>query len=727
MWHVKGTTKHPNPETYTGMFLENYETDEKRKSKWVHKIFLFNPIKHADVSEEFLEKKLSGIVNVYEHSIYDFEFNAWKIIKHFKKCYGIPGIRMFTIGQPIQFRVVKGQTPFVLPLFAFFVNYCSMIPLIDIGVPMNDWKPWNPQKFTNDAWEKLMNEYIEICRPYANMRKICEGISLGKYLMNMFCSEAGDRFGLSISINDFIEVMNRSEEAYKSITCQFEIPEDVSLTDREIITMKRTKDLLKFIGEQRDLPISVYARNGLFNPNQFREFAVHITHKPSLDGATVPYTYPTNILMGISDPRAHVVDARGGRKAEMTKLNVSKAGTLERSLMMMMSPIRWVDLDYECDSKHFRKKTIKDYDDLEKIDGRVYTKDPKSDRYRIVYPRKDTNLIGSTIYLKTPITCTHPKRSEGYVCAACYGMLMSNLNCDIHVGRVAAADSSDEIEQKLLSAKHALKTDTVRIKFPDEFYQYFELGNGTISFNSEMIDASAEHDEDFENMYLEFYPNAMKKLQDGENRHHDRSFTEIVIYNANDDTRTTISEENQLPLYLSPEFNNDFFLPAYHYKDEKEAIRIPFNELIDGGKVILQNLFEFNYMNNELANPLLTLENIMFNAKSIAEFSSYDDCMDTIIPLFVKGGIHVPDYQSELLVAKMVIGPDGQPVDWNDPNPEYTFQSINKSIARNPSALTSILYRESGQQIAGTNDTYEKTGASEYAYFFAERQKSSDI
>lgn len=107
----------------------------------------------------------------------------------------------------------------------------------------------------------------------------------------------------------------------------------------------------------------------------------------------------------------------------------------------------------------------------------------------------------------------------------------------------------------------------------------------------------------------------------------------------------------------------------------------------------------------------------MFNCETIREFGSYDECLNTLIPLFVKGGIHVPDYQTEMLVAQMITTPEGHMVDWNDPNPNYVFNSINKSIQRLDSALTSVLYRESGSQIAGAYNTYEKDGTSDYDWF----------
>lgn len=714
-----------DPAEYRGVHLQDLRTEKERKRDWIHPIFLYTPDEKDQLG--LINFKLNQIVNVYEHNMSDFEFNAKKIIKHYKRYYGDTSFGLYTIGQTIAFRVYKGQEePFILPLFKFLVNYTMLIIPITVGNDMHDWQPWVPYQWTADGWMKRIDKYIEMARPLANMRKICECIEMAKYLMNLWVAKAGSRQALSISNNEFIEVMKRNEEAYKSITCSFEIPDDISPTDLESMTAKRTSDLLNFIGEQRDLSISVYARNKLFNPAQFREYAVHMCHKPDLSGNTIPYTYPTNIIMGIKDIRAHVVDASGGRKAEITKLNVSDAGTLERALMMMMSPVRFVDNDWECDSKHYRHRYIGGVNDLMKLDGRVATLDQKSDEYFIIDPN-NTKLIGKTLLLKSPITCTHPHRKDGVICSACYGKLMASLNCDVHIGRVAAAESADEIEQKLLSAKHALLTDTARVEFDEVFYQYFDLGNGIISFNSAMVDSSMDDDpsSDFRHLYFEFYPKTMGKHQDGESRHMDRSFQEITIYDDRDESHITIAEENGATLYLSPEFNDNNFLPMMNYRDMKDVIRIPFTDIIDNGKVLTQVLFEFGYRNSEIASPLLTLEKIMFNCKTINSFGTYNACMDTLIPLFVKGGIHIPDYQTELLVSQMITTPDGDMVDWNNPNPEYVFNSINKSIQKNKAALTSILYQESGQQIAGAYGTYDKFGVSPYDHFIMARGDNS--
>ena len=718
MSKTKTRMRDPN---YLGRFFDAVPTRKSIKKHFTHPIFLYSPQEAEKDGNLF--QRLNQIVNIYEHDIPDFLMNGERIVYHFRKYYGTPG-SIYTLGQSIRFRVVKGQEPMDLSLFAFFINYTSLIMPIMLGADLSNWKPVVPVHWTNSVWVNQINEFIKMCRPLGNMRAICECIEYSKYLMVLWAAKVGDRMALSFDNGMIIEIMKRSEEARKTIECKFDIPEGIEPKGLEVLTTGRTSDLLNFIGKQPDLPMSVYVRNGLFNPIQAREFFAHITHKPDLVGNTIPYTYPTNNIMGTKDARAHMIDAYGGRKAETLKLNVSDAGAMERSLSMMSSPLRFVDIDYECDSKHFRVRHIDSVDILDKLAGRVCTLDPASDEYLIIDP-DNTDLVGKTVYLKTPITCTHPRRAEGYICSACYGKLMSNLNRDVHIGRLAALNSSDDIEQLLLSAKHALNTNTRPVSFTPDFEQYFETENCMIYFNDDVLEMSTDPNSDFAHLSLEFYLANIKKHQDGEGHSHDRSVTDIVIYNSKTESRTIIQEENGLELFLSPDFVSNYFLPAFRFVDDKKGvIRIPFSDMIDSGVPLCDEIFEYEYENQELSSAILTLTKIMGKGSRINSFADYNECLDTLIPLFVKGGIHIPELQCEMLIAQMIYTPDGKRVDWSEDDPDYQFYSIDKSIQNIDSALTSVLYQDTSTQLKGNYRTYEKTGTSAYDWFLLQRGSS---
>lgn len=696
-----------------------YVSWKQQKKKVRHPILLFSP----DIKREKIPQ-LIQIVNIYEHTSIDFEFNMRRMIDCVRKYIGAEGYAFYAIGQRIRFRVVPDQEPMILPLIHFIFNYALAMTQILLHGPMDDWKPWNPPHFSNEGIMSAIDEIIYRCRAYNNHRDVCDVLAESKYLLNIFCNEVGDHLGYSISNNEFVEVAKRDKDVNESINCTFDIPKKCTPGDLEKIRSKRTRQMLDVMAEQDDLCISTYARVGLFNPGQLGELAVHVGFKPDLSGNTIAMTSKTNIFKGINDPQSHVVDARGGRKAEVLKKNVSDAGQFERSVSIMMSGITHVDLnpEHECNSKHFRIKRIQSQDDLHNIDGRVVTLDPNSDTYIIVDPRNDKyKLIGKTVHMKTPITCCHPLRHKGVICSACYGKLLSSINQDVHPGRLSALNDADEMEQKLLSAKHALLTKTTTVNFTDNFNAYFALDFdrvGTISFNKSFIAAATVNADNYTGLYLEFNPCAVRKMKDGEGRHFDRQFDQIVIYDAVSDTREIIGESNDIKLFLSPSFSESFYLPAS--MSDSYEIRIPIIDLIQDQ---ISVLFEYEFKNSELADPLKEINTILNNSTDkvgVNQYNTFNDCLDDLMPKFEKGGIHVPDIHIEMMVACMIFDQDDQDVDWNESDPEYKFCSIQRSIMNSKSVITSLLYSDTNPQLDGAYQTYKKSGTSGYDSFLAD-------
>lgn len=702
---------------YLGVHTKKLELKKDRRKKFIRPIFLFSPDDYSvdDFDRQFT--RLCQIVNVYEHNQSDFEFNARNIINHFKKYYGDTSTSVMTLGQSIRFRVHKKQKePFELSLFQFLVNYTLLLIPVLMGANLENWKPWSPEKWTAGGHNAQMNKLIRMCRSLGSPRRLGECIEWSKYLMDLYCANAGDRIGLSISNHDFYVLAERSPRAKELMNCEYKLPDDLKPSEIEYLKQKYTKELLDIMAANTDLPISIYARNGLFNPGQAAEFFVMQGFKPDLYDHTIPMTHKTNIIKGLKDPVAFMVDAYGGRKAEVLKLNVSDAGALERSLTMLLSGVRFVDPDYECSSMHFRIRHIENASMLDRLDGRVATLDPKSDEYFIIDP-EDTSLLDKTLYVKTPITCTHPRRSEGYICSACYGKLMANLNCDIHIGKVAGLNLADEMEQKLLSAKHALNTNTNDIVFDDIFNEFFDMDVGHIHLNTAMIDESEDNPEHFDQLFLEFHLESMKKNQDGEGRHYDRSINEIIVYDKGSDARFTIAEESGIPIYLSPEFAVDIFKYIMERTPNGEAILVPFTDLVDHGKILCNTIFEYQYENNGIAKPLNMIQEILGKTERIQSFGDYNNLLNGLAPLFLAGGIHLPEFQLELLVGELIFGPGEKRVDWTLDDPEYHFCTIDKAIYNSPSPITSILYHESSAQLGGKYGTYDKSGTSVYDWF----------
>ena len=700
---------------------------KKIKKQPHHDIFLMSP----ELAQEYNGKLhkitvLDQIVNVYEHNRKDFERNAFRIIDHFRKHLGKSSGRIYTIGQFIKFRVKKDGEIYSMSLFQFFHNYLLLEPIILFHANVDEWTPWTPIQFSNSAWAKQIDDISYICRPYCTADQFGEIIADIKYAMNMFAVRVGDILGLSISNNEIIELEKRSKEARETIECK-NIPDDLEPNQLEKLVAKRTTNLLNFMGNQYDLSLSVYARNGLFNPMQAREFFTHIGYKPTLTGSTLPYTENTNALMGWKGVLSQMSNSIGGRKAETIKLKVSDAGDFERSISALLSNIRWVDMEYDCDSPHFRKRVIDSQEVLNNLEGRVCKLDPDSDEYYIIDPRDPTQkLIGKTVWMKTPITCTHPDRAKGVICSACYGKLLASTNQKYHIGRLSALNDADEMEQKLLSAKHALLTNTSKIAFSENFNEYFENDYCRIRFSGTFIDEVLSDPDTYKNLYFEFNLSTIKKNKDGENRNFDRSITEIVIYNAKTEDRVVVSEENQLPIFFSPLFNDQYFLPAAKRATDDivlvsiaDIIQNECDHIPDNEASFL--LFEYQYKNYEIADSLMQINNILYNGTTISQYTDFNTCLDEMLPLFHKGGIKIPEIHIEMLISALIFSPDAKPVDWTEKNPEYTFYSITKAILNGPSIVNALLYREVNHLISGRYNAYEKTGTSVSDVFLSEK------
>lgn len=689
---------------------------KKNERLFKNKIILFSDFKKPETI------RLKQVVNLYNHSKEDMENNTEHMMQFISThlCDGLDAI--YTVGQYVRFRTEKGSKVYKLPLGIFLFNYILWYPNLAINNKIKEEMILTSTKMTNGVLTAYINKHII----YENRNKVtfyelCELIQVTKSSLNRACKLFGDKIMMSLSLFEFISVMKNDKDARESLTCSFDIPKNASPGRLEKLIKKRTADLLKTIENRTDLNISTYAKTGLFNPAQFKEFAVHMAFKPDLIGNTIPFTSNTNILMGIKDMKAFTVDARGGRKAEALKLRVSDAGEFERSLNLLLARTRFVDENYVCESKHFIERTISSRDELINNDGRVFTFDPNSDEYYIIDPYDDSqDLMGKTLYIKTPITCTHPKRKDGYICKACYGYLLSSINTDVHIGRLSSLESSDQTQQKLLGGKHALDTKTNEIQFDSTFYNYFKLNGTQISIQDdlsvELLDFGSSVDYD---IFLMFEPLDVKKNKDGEGSRFDRSIPEIKIYDKNSDTISLVRENSGLPIYLTPEMS-EIYVDSSYSNGNSETILIPFSDLVlkDGEHF---NLFEVRYKNDDLADPILELTGILGKSSEINAYETYNGLINKLIPLFNRGGIYIPHIHLELIISALIFDSEtDREVDWTIPEVSYKFKTLDKAILNSQSVWTSLLYQETTKQLSGGYDSYNKKGTSIYDVFISE-------
>ena len=84
---------------------------------------------------------------------------------------------------------------------------------------------------------------------------------------------------------------------------------------------------------------------------------------------------------------------------------------------------------------------------------------------KLVVLTKDNvkNYINTTIHMRSPMTC----RYRDGVCEVCGGKIISNLDKKMNIGIIAAIQVIEPTTQKILSAKHLIKTNSIVYELPD--------------------------------------------------------------------------------------------------------------------------------------------------------------------------------------------------------------------------------------------------------------------
>jgi hypothetical protein len=90
-------------------------------------------------------------------------------------------------------------------------------------------------------------------------------------------------------------------------------------------------------------------------------------------------------------------------------------------------------------------------------------------------------VIGKTIYLRSPITCSSAAKGLG-ICRHCYGELFS-INREINIGKTAAEEFSSRLTQQMLSAKHLLEAKISSPEWCNDIDDFLNIEEGMVSIN----------------------------------------------------------------------------------------------------------------------------------------------------------------------------------------------------------------------------------------------------
>ena len=513
-----------------------------------------------------------------------------------------------------------------------------------------------------------------------------------------------DEFSLylanTINIEDDIKLMNESARARELYNTSLE---GVPFEDVKRIGMERTNELVSIIKDSDHALANYFKAGEGINPRQYREYSINIGTKPDGQGGIFPIMIDSSYLNGgLNSIEAMFVESSAGRTAQiLSKTNVGDSGHFARLLGLNNSDtVLHHDPNYICDSVNFQQVYIKDAVMLSNVLYRYYRTKPNG--IEKLLTEEDTHLIGSTIYLRSPMTCMSHARREG-VCYRCYGKL-AYTNADINIGKLAAEEISSKLTQRLLSAKHLLESMIKKITWSDGFDDYFVIDTNIIYLRQDI---------NIEGYKMRIDPDKISYQSELDDYEYNEFINSFEILTPNGNTIEIYSDQST-DMYLSHDINTVIRKKAVAID---EMIEIDLNDLYGIPVFLLQ------IRNNELSATLQQIKDII-NKLSITMSYDRHSLLQALLETMKEGGIDVTSVHAEIILSNQIFDAEDilEKPTWNEYDPKYQIQTLDRALKNNPSIIVSLSYQDISSTLYNPL-TYKRNGISFMDLFFMESPK----
>lgn len=608
-----------------------------------------------------------------------------------------------------------------LSIFDYWINLFMWHMLLRIGVPIR------PKNIFYDDTLRVDNiaEYVDKFTLTFENKERLDNYTLNESIENAtwFFSYVDDySLFLANTINneDDIDLMNASPE-YDALLHQnfenesFETIKNSgqSIADKTIEFIQNSK---KYIGYEHGLANSFRAREAI-NPRQYKESRINIGAK-AIDDAVIPILINSSFATGgINTPEYFFAESCSARDSQIkSKRNVGDSGDLARILNINnIDTIFNKNKQYECMSTHFIKYEIKSKDHLKRIRGRRYRKNPNGIQHIIT--GNEENLIGSIIFLKSPMTCASHSSGKG-ICKACYGSLY-NTNIDINPGIIAGELLTSNLTQRLLSAKHLSEVSVRSLKWVREFDEFMDVSGNIIQLTSGLDAEIANYKKyciiiDPEEIYTSNEEEETLTTGDDDDTTTDTIYSDYVDHFV---IRTAAGEiidihtEDKSPLYLTEEFSAKIKSSAKKHDDIAEMSLDSLDEI---------PLFYIRIINDPLTKALYDIKAII-NKKAITTSFTPDEALQSIIDITVDIGMNIDSVHIEVLLSNQTVDESGiKKPNWNDRNAVGRLVSLDNALVNNTSPIISLLYKDINK-VFYSPLTYKKDSPSFLDMFFMEK------
>lgn len=569
------------------------------------------------------------------------------------------------------------------------------------------------ESFIIDCYKDIPNvtDYINekiilVLREYGIKNVIINrSVSEALYNLRRISTDFSAIMNLNISMETFLELYDEHPRIREIMETKFTPQQQPN--EIEHLMNELTAEEVELIKGVKDNALGVILRSGTgIKHKQLAEYTIAMSMKPDLSGVTIPIPISSSTLIGgLNKPSYHYIDAIGARKSLiMNKKVMGTAGYFGKVVLLLARTLSLSKTVSDCDTKHLLEITIESKKMLKKYDGRYYKLDEHKGSTLLLNAKRDTHLVGKTIYLRSPITCACANENE--VCHKCFGTT-SLLNLDIADGVTGfeVEETTKVVNQMILSTKHLLTTISEAIEFNDNFYKFFSITAGEI--NPILANDNVEN---LDEWAIWIDPNDIQKSDEMDDDSFFNTYIngKFYVYNTKTKDYIEIFSKDEREMYLTDEC-------LELMKKGKGFIK--FKDMDEN-----TSLFELVIMNNELTKPLYDLIDLLNKSKKDDVRMTYNQMAQKFTELLLQAGIGAMALSGEVIINRLIrqdpdetfSRPDFSKTDIGD----YQIYTILKALEYNKSPLIGLSSQNIKRQLLSDDIVTKKSGTSYIDAFF---------
>ena len=358
-----------------------------------------------------------------------------------------------------QIRVSKRQA---------FLNLFWFPILTEFGIPISKrhfikYRPLNADVFV----EELDKYYDEIMVNPHNAKRFKN--ALWKTLTNLYYFGYSDLYAYvpTLDIVDMAEVTH-DKPMKDLIDTKYQIKSSWSTDMVEQFIEKHRKQIMNMLGTKGALKnesLLPYQRTGQLSPFQVPQTMYCYGVRTDINDNIVRKIVLGSALDGLNDIYEYAVESLSARKSQfMNKNSVRNSQYFGRRMHLIAATLKQVYTG-DCGTTKTVTYHISDGTDGHKRNfNAVLGKFIIDNGQLVALTRKNiAQYANRDVKMRSPLCC----RYRNGICEVCGGLVYNNVNRKANIGILAAIHIVEPVTQKILSAKHLIRTSTIRFILND--------------------------------------------------------------------------------------------------------------------------------------------------------------------------------------------------------------------------------------------------------------------